>query len=327
MNLPWIISLILALLMLYFLTYYLYLQPTYTLSRYIQLYLYIIDPFFYYIHKINPFSRNKKREIIICITIDGDLLEKKEISEIALSKCFRLLEKHKIKGKVTWFINELKDDWSKKYRKWLYKLKDEGYEIGYHDDYVYFQKKKGRNPSVEEIYGKYEKGINKLKEVIGKKEIISFRAGETCTTKELFEAIRKLGFRYDSSIVPERNLGDHFDYRKISIAEGVYFIDDGKKILEFPVTACPINHALLTNKKPFIVLVYFWHPCNFTKHGPGYETKETDWLFILKINYLLYSLRIMFPNAKWMTIREAGEYVLSKYKEELKIVDIFKSVK
>lgn len=142
--------------------------------------------------------------------------------------------------------------------------------------------------------------------------IVSFRSGKLAKSEELFNAISDAGFKFDSSVRPGWSRNDtHTDDRDIPPLIDPYYVDpidykvpssSLKTILELPVTLC--SYSPLVRKYPNqrkVLYVILEHPYAFLGIL-GLLTRAY-------IRALLFFAK-RFPNVKFMTIRDAGQYFI-----------------
>ena len=247
----------------------------------------------------------------ICITIDGDLYPSKEVSKKAIDFTMKFFDFFRLKGKVTWFINEGLYSWTMNYKEYLRKIKARNDEIALHVHKINEDMRNGKKSSKKELMRLFKKDKNKIEHFI-KERVVSFRSGAHAYTKEMFEALQELNFKYDSSIVPEEVIyvdkklypksksEIYVDNRKIKISSGIFKIG---KLIEIPNhVQNPIylflNFLFSKNKKNFVVC-YYLHPADLINNKGKIRLNN-----ILKYSLFIIFLRVLFLKSEFKKINQ-----------------------
>jgi hypothetical protein len=233
-----------------------------------------------------------RKDIYICLSIDADLSNTVQDKK-AIQKILQLLNKLKLKNKVTWFINN-EYKWTTTYKKELtYLIKN--YDVQLHSHHLSYNK-----TGAEKAYAKEKKTLERFVKTYDKTyQCIAFRAGEHITSKSHFKILNKLGFKIDSSVMPGKYLADKYDFRKTPLNKSHYY---ESKILELPtynkLPGISLMNTVLPSKSP-IFISFFFHPFEIVQNNKINRIK------LLQIRTLLLLNKLHFPTARWISVKDA----------------------
>ena len=267
-------------------------------------------------------SSKTYKDIIVCVTIDGDEKVQGDLKE-AIPLVFSILKGEGLEGKVTWFLNEHDCKWTKSYQDYLKQIMSRGDEISLHSH-------------VESIIHDYAALYRRIKEdkerlenfcrqnMDSTYEIVSFRSGRMCKSIQLFHVLEALGFKYDCSVRPgwrRVSSGYLVDDRDVPIYQGGYFVkpmvykvpEKGEcQLLEIPTNLYVYHPRLIYKHRQSVqsplVYVILKHPYEFL--GENITLRLIVSIYFKK---LIETLRTI-SGIKFMKIREAGDLLRAYFK-------------
>jgi hypothetical protein len=264
------------------------------------------------------------KNIYICISIDGDLPEDKYLANKAIYHTMQFFKRSGILNKVTWFINEggcpgppnpinkflLATNmfcWTQDHPDELKKLIDEGCDIELHSHYLEgYWNEHGKKPGYKLIIEYIKKEKESLESFVKnytrrEYNIIGFRSGNYITSTDLYRALKDLGFKFDSSVVPglKDSFGEKhsfFDYSEVSFFQNWYYLDEG--LLELPVySLTDFEVGQKCAKSPVVLTFNCGHPYDFI-NSKGEPIRPIGLFFKLTL------LKFCYPKAKWVAMRD-----------------------
>lgn len=141
----------------------------------------------------------------------------------SVKKLLSLFEKHDVKG--TFFVL---GETAEKYQELLTLLEKTDHEIACHGYY--------HNKKYDDL-NNFKKDLTRFKKEI-KEDVQGYRHPNFKVSKEMLKAVKEVGFDYDSSIVPCRNIPGWYGNPDLPLTPFDYQLN-GTSIREFPVGVTP----------------------------------------------------------------------------------------
>ncbi len=186
-----------------------------------------------------------------------------------------LFDKHDVNA--TFFVL---GETAEKYPELMNILEKDEHEIGCH---AYYHNKK------YEDLNNFRKDLQKFKKEI-KKDVIGFRYPNYNISDEKLMVIKEVGFQYDSSIVPCRNIPGWYGNPTAPLIPYEIKLKNGKKLTEFPLCVSPIlrlpgsggwylrnagywwtKHVIKASLKKHGYANLYVHPWEFSENNPKHK--------------------------------------------------------